>query len=197
MISETAPQDSARWAEDLSQEYLRTVIWLVGEFLRRGYAVLSLLREQLHPLDTDHECRRAFEKLTRLCDVPSDGADCVNSSLPVISDHLRQQFSTGKHTRWAIDLSDAELHAILANIGSFAREADSLFDLLLKNATRTTSRYALFRASFALKSLVEIARGQRYNVDEYCGRMHEKRRNLERWIKNEPPTGDFDLALNR
>jgi len=91
------------------------------------------------------------------------------------------------------------LHAILANIGIFANEADSLFDLLLRNAskTETTFRPWLFRASFALKSLVEIARGQRYNVDEYKRRFNEKRLRLEGWIRNSPPTEDFDLALER
>jgi hypothetical protein len=197
MASDIELQESASWAEDLTQDQLHTVLWLLGEFLGRGNAVLGLLGEHLQPLDTQHEFRRAFEKLTKLCHVPSDGARGVNPALPVISDYLRQEFPIGKHTRWAIDLSDADLHTILANIGSFAKEADPVFDLLVRNATKATSRYVFFRASFALKSLVEIARGQRYSVDEYCRRMNEKIFDLERWIKNEPPTGDFDLVLSR
>ena len=197
MPSEIQADDSARWAADLTQDQLHTVLWLTGEFLGRGYEVHALVEENLRELDAEHECRRAFERLTALFDVSPNDATDLDPALPVISDRIREQFPTGKHTRWAIGLSDAKLHGILANIGSFAKEADLLFDFLCKYASKTRSRYVLFRASFALKSLVEIVRGERYTIDEYCGRMGRKKWSLVRWIKNEPPTGEFDLDIEK
>jgi len=194
MISNIQIQDSARWAENLTQEHLHTVIWLVGEFRLRWVSVMRILQS----LNTEESCR-ALELLTILISFPSRNVPLnytvnVTLALPTISYQIKQLFPREKHARWAVNLSNSDLQTILITIGRLEKEADSLFEILYKNEI-TVSRYPLFRAGFALKILVEITRGQRYNVDEYCDLLICKKISLKRWLHHKIPINDFDLNI--
>lgn len=193
MISNIQLQDSARWAENLTQEHLHTVIWLVGEFRLRCAGIIQILQ-----LLNSEESRRALEQLTILRHVPPlNYAVSVNIALPMISDQLKQLFPCEKHARWAVNLSNSDLLTILVTIGRLEKEADSLFELWCKNkiSPPVASRYPLFRASFAFKILVEMTRGQRYNVMEYCDLLMYKEHSLKRWLSYKSSTNDFDLTI--
>lgn len=190
-------QDSASWAKGLKQDHLRTVLWLVGDFRLRGHAIKHLLQELLAPMDAKQKCRRAFGNLMKLCCTPAEGTACVDPALPVVSDRLRQGFPAEKHARWAIDPTDAGLHVILATTGTFARDADPLLDLLFRNVGKTSSRYQFFRASFALKSLVQIVRIQRSTTLKYGVRMNARPHALYQWFRSDKLPDDFALEMSR
>ncbi len=173
----------ARWATSLTQNDLNVVLWTIGGFRGRGDELTATLGKPAE--ETSELENRSLAGLHALWGRPSWDQSFLCSGLPVISDEIREHFPVAKHARWALGLGDAELHWLLANAAEFAAGADRFFDRLQSHLWEPFTRYRVFRSGHALKSLVEIVRGRRYSLDEYCRRLGEAEEQLRSWLSNE------------
>lgn len=167
---------STDWAVGLNPEHLHLVIWLIGEIRGRGMFMLRVLKNCLSPFHGVHEAQPAFEEYCRLFRGVPDLEQCYDSRLPVIPDQVREEFAIEKHCQWAMTLRDAELHPLLATIGGLEQGWDSLETILNDHFSRSRPGYEVFRARFAVMSLMSLVRGERMTIDEYCGRLADAQR---------------------
>jgi len=195
MVVRNNQPEMTRWAEGLTQDQLLAVIWMAGEYINRGIYVLICLGKGVQQPETGSAYDEARLKLTQLFRVPSDEPIAPNPQLPAISDSLRMRL-TAKHTKWAFEIRDAALHVILANIGDFARVSDPLFAAIRANLHDGKCELSgpLFRATFALKALVEFVEGPPFDVDTYLRRMHVTKGRHGEWQASGLRTGDFDAC---
>ena len=80
-------------------------------------------------------------------------------------DFLRS-LSLGKYTRWAEDLNEAELEAVLWAVGEFACRSGRLMELLERHEAELPPGFASERARWALGVLARVYAGERLTVGD-------------------------------
>ena len=85
----------------------------------------------------------------------------------MFSDETREHLRVGKYTRWAVDLNEAQLEAILWMIGEFGYRASHVLPLL----TDLWGNEGTGRAVLALESLFRAVGGDRPDLDAYTLRV--------------------------
>lgn len=99
-------------------------------------------------------------------------------SAPFFSEGFRQRLKLGKYTRWASNLSEAHLEALLWMLGEFGCRSPGLIELLDKHAEDITHG-GLIRGRVALESISRIVNGERFDVNEAKRRIWRRRGHLE------------------
>ena len=85
----------------------------------------------------------------------------------MFTDELRHRLKLGKYTRWAADLTDEQLEAVLWMVGEYAYRADLVLQLLQDNRGMSAWNQERFgRALVALQTLFRIVAGDRPDLEE-------------------------------
>lgn len=87
----------------------------------------------------------------------------------MFSSDFRERLQLGKYSRWAVNLTEAELEAIIWMIGEFGYRVASVLPLLSGHWSREGDG----RAANALESLYRVVGGDRPNVDQYTQRVRD------------------------
>lgn len=85
----------------------------------------------------------------------------------MFSTEFREKLQLGKYSRWAVNLTEAQLEAIIWMIGEFGYRAGCVLPLL----TEHWEREGEGRAANALESLYRVVGGDRPNLDQYTQRV--------------------------
>lgn len=96
---------------------------------------------------------------------------------------FRGRLTAGKYTRWAVDLDEESLEALLWAIGEFAWRKEAILKVLEDHRStidteNDVSSVPFLRALTGIKAIAEIGDGKRMHVDEVCRRIHEAVGNL-------------------
>jgi hypothetical protein len=87
----------------------------------------------------------------------------------MFSEAFRERLRLGKYSRWAVNLTEAQLEAIIWMIGEFGYRAVSVLPLLDGHWGREGDG----RAANALESLFRVVGGDRPNLDQYTQRVRD------------------------
>src|ERR1700722_14195562 len=85
----------------------------------------------------------------------------------MFSSDARDRLRLGKYTRWAVNLTEAQLEAVLWMVGEFSYRAVHVFPLL----ERHWGEEGAGRAALALESWFRVVGGDRPDVDAYTLRV--------------------------
>jgi hypothetical protein len=92
----------------------------------------------------------------------------------MFSDDFRKRLELGKYTRWAVNLTEPHLEALLWMVGEFGCRAPVVLRLLEKHQDEFTHQDELYaRAKVALQSIFRTVAGERLDVDEVIQRVGE------------------------
>lgn len=96
----------------------------------------------------------------------------------MFSDSLRGRLAIGKYTRWASDLDEESMVALLWAIGEFAWRKEIILEVLEHyrstiDSENDVNSMPFLRALTGIKTIADIEDGQRMHVDEVCKRIRE------------------------
>lgn len=85
----------------------------------------------------------------------------------MFSDSFRQNLATGKYTKWAENLTEPHLEALLWMVGEYGYRAPLILKLLERHRDEVSLEDVGFaRAKLALETIFLIVGGRRLDVDE-------------------------------
>jgi hypothetical protein len=87
----------------------------------------------------------------------------------MFSPEFRERLRLGKYSRWAVNLTEAQLEAIIWMIGEFGYRAGCVLPLLSGHWGREGDG----RAANALESLYRVVGGDRPDLDQYTQRVRD------------------------
>jgi hypothetical protein len=87
----------------------------------------------------------------------------------MFSPEFRERLRLGKYSRWAVNLTEAQLEAIIWMIGEFGYRADFVLPLLTEHWNHEGSG----RAANALESLFRVVGGDRPDLSQYTKRVRD------------------------
>jgi hypothetical protein len=96
----------------------------------------------------------------------------------VFSDQFRRRLSLGKYTRWASDLSEQELEAVLWAIGEYGVRAGEILACLDRHRDEFPPAHGFPRARLALAQIAQMVEGTRYEPPAV---QEQVRAAIERW----------------
>ena len=93
---------------------------------------------------------------------------------PMFSDDRRQSMLLGTSSKWAANLTEEDLQAVLWMVGEFGRRATNILTDLDKYWAECPpqDQVASARAKLALEGLFRVVCGDRPSVEEYISRWH-------------------------
>jgi hypothetical protein len=92
--------------------------------------------------------------------------------LVMFSKQFRERIAKYKYARWAVDLTEDDLEALLWAVGEYGIRSEKVLPVLQSHLPRDPVAHA--RAVFALEVLAELVRGHHTSVDRYCERARER-----------------------
>jgi hypothetical protein len=102
------------------------------------------------------------------------GMSVLSEVFAMFSDSFRQRLALGKYTKWAENLTEPHLEALLWMVGEYGCRALLVLNLLEKHKDEfwfQTEGFA--RAKLALETISRIVGGERLDVDEATRRVRE------------------------
>jgi hypothetical protein len=111
----------------------------------------------------------------------------------MFSDEFRQRLASGKYTRWAVNLTEPQLAAVLWMVGEYGYRAPVVLKPLKRHRDEVAwNDVAFARARLALETLFRMVAGDRPDLDEAIQRvgkvLAQVRSVAEEGIK--PPPGE-------
>ncbi len=92
----------------------------------------------------------------------------------MFSDEFRQCLSLGKYTKWAADLNEWQLEALLWMVGEFGHRSYLVLEILDKHKAKFPfDDVPLARAKTALRTISRIVGGERLDTGEATRRIRE------------------------
>lgn len=92
----------------------------------------------------------------------------------MFSDSFRKRLASKKYTRWAENLTEPHLEALLWMVGEYGYRAGLLLPLLEKHKDEFWYQCLGFaRAQLALQTISQVVAGKRLDVDEAIRRVAE------------------------
>ncbi len=92
----------------------------------------------------------------------------------MFSDSFQQSLAIGKYAKWAKDLTEQDLEALLWMVGEYGYRAPLVLKLLEQHKDECSLQDDGFaRANLALETIYRIVLGERLNVDEATRRVRE------------------------
>jgi hypothetical protein len=92
-------------------------------------------------------------------------------SPPAFNDAFRQGIALGKYTRWAVDLTEEQLEAVLWAVGEYGIRSQWVLECLDRHADEFYSAYGFPRARLALELRSAMADRQRFTVQQVIERV--------------------------
>ena len=100
----------------------------------------------------------------------------------MFSPEFRRKLQLGKYTKWAIDLTEAQLEALLWAVGEYGYRASDPLEVLDRYATKDPP-YA--RYMVGLKTIAEYTSGKQTDLDSLLHRL----RSESSTVGDEPESG--------
>jgi hypothetical protein len=109
----------------------------------------------------------------------------------MFSEEFRERLRLGKYSRWAVNLTEAELEAIIWMIGEYGYRASYILPLL----TAHWRQEGAGRAALALESLFRVVGGDRPNLDALKFRVRTFLATVRGHAEDtrEPPAHDWPV----
>ena len=98
---------------------------------------------------------------------------------PIFSAERQSDLRLGKYSRWACDIREDRLLAVLSLVGEYGALAHVIAEQLNRYQGEVELRLAYARIRGDLDVICEFVRGSRYTLDEVCGRVKMARRKAE------------------
>jgi hypothetical protein len=92
----------------------------------------------------------------------------------MFSDEFRQRLAVGKYARWAVDLNEQQLEALIWMVGEYAARADLVLNLLEEHkGAFSVHDEAFARVRHALEALAGFVAGDRPDLETSSARVRE------------------------
>ncbi len=107
----------------------------------------------------------------------------------MFSEEFRQRLTTGKYSRWAVDLTEQQLEALLWMIDEYACRAPMILGLLERHKGELSVHDQGFaRAKHALETIPRVVDGERPDLEEWRRRVREVVAEARAVTEDEWPT---------
>jgi uncharacterized protein (TIGR02996 family) len=110
----------------------------------------------------------------------------------MFSDEFRNRLKIGKYSKWAVDLSEAHMEALLWMVGEYGVRAWIILDLLERHKGEVFDEVMFARAKLALEMMERVVYGKRMDLDELTRSVRERLDDVRSRRRNSEQLGSAE-----